>query len=124
SRWVEVGLTGVKNLKVAPGALVEVKAGMLYQKRIYNGVPLFFGLAGYPTVDTIRIRWPNGLFQNQINEAAGKLYIYPEAQRLSGSCPMIFTWNGRGFEFITDVLGVAPLGASAGNGQYFPVDDD
>jgi hypothetical protein len=37
---------------------------------------------------------------------------------------MIFTWNGRGFQFITDVLGVAPLGASSGDGTYFPVDHD
>src|ERR1035437_8506822 len=37
---------------------------------------------------------------------------------------MIFTWNGEGFQFITDVLGVAPLGASSGDGQYFPVDHD
>jgi len=35
---------------------------------------------------------------------------------------MIFTWNGKRFQFITDVLGVAPLGASSGDGQYFPVD--
>ena len=37
---------------------------------------------------------------------------------------MIFTWNGEKFEFITDVLGVAPLGASSGDGNYFPVDHD
>ena len=37
---------------------------------------------------------------------------------------MIFTWNGERFQFITDVLGVAPLGASAGDGEYFPVDHD
>ena len=37
---------------------------------------------------------------------------------------MIFTWNGERFEFVTDVLGVAPLGASAGDGAYFPVDHD
>jgi hypothetical protein len=37
---------------------------------------------------------------------------------------MIYTWNGRRFEFITDVLGVAPLGASAGDGVAFPVDHD
>jgi hypothetical protein len=37
---------------------------------------------------------------------------------------MIFTWNGSSFEFITDVLGVAPLGASSGDGTYFPVDHD
>jgi hypothetical protein len=34
---------------------------------------------------------------------------------------MIWSWNGREFEFITDVLGVAPLGASDGDGSYFPV---
>jgi hypothetical protein len=37
---------------------------------------------------------------------------------------MVFTWNGRGFEFIVDVLGVAPLGAAAGEGEVFPVDHD
>ena len=37
---------------------------------------------------------------------------------------MIFTWDGKQFEFITDVLGVAPLGASSGDGKYFPVDHD
>ena len=37
---------------------------------------------------------------------------------------MIWTWNGREFEFVTDVLGVAPLGASDGEGSYFPVDHD
>ena len=49
---------------------------------------------------------------------------FQEAQRLSGSCPIIWTWNGREFEYITDVLGVAPLGASAGDGTYFPTDHD
>jgi hypothetical protein len=37
---------------------------------------------------------------------------------------MIFTWNGERFQFIGDVLGTAPLGASAGDGTTFPVDHD
>lgn len=37
---------------------------------------------------------------------------------------MVFSWNGKEFQFITDVLGVAPLGASSGDGQFFPVDHD
>ena len=37
---------------------------------------------------------------------------------------MVFAWNGREFQFISDVLGVAPLGASSGDGSYFPVDTD
>lgn len=127
SRWLTIGLEGVKNLKLAPGAEVEVKAGSSYQKKLYRGVPLHFGLGDRAEVDTVRITWPNGLIQNETKKAAGVLAGFlsiGEAPRLSGSCPMIFTWNGREFEFITDVLGVAPLGASAGDGTYFPVDHD
>jgi len=123
-QWMRIALTGVKNLKLAPGAEVEVKAGSLYQKRVYHGVPLVFGLRGSNQADTVRITWPNGLIQNETRQPAGKTLAYKEAQRLSGSCPMIFTWNGREFEYITDVLAVAPLGASAGGGEFFPVDHD
>ena len=122
--WIRVQLTGVKSLKLAQDAEVEIKAGELYQKRTYEGVPLRFDIGSYPTVDVVRITWPNGLIQNETAQAADKSYKYEEAQRLSGSCPMIWTWNGRDFQFVTDVLGVAPLGASDGEGSYFPVDHD
>ncbi len=117
-------LAGVKNLKLAYGAKIEVKAGGQYQKQTYRGVPLIFGLpAQYHEADTVRITWPNGLIQNEVHQPLGA-HAYKEAQRLSGSCPMIFTWTGEKFQFLTDVLGVAPLGASAGDGNYFPVDHD
>lgn len=123
NRSLSVLLTGVKNRKVPTGAAVEVKAGRDYQKQIYRGVPLVFGLGPRQSVDTVRVTWPNGLIQNEAEQAPGRLEI-EEAPRLSGSCPMIFTWNGERFEFVTDVLGVAPLGASAGDGEFFPVDHD
>jgi hypothetical protein len=122
--WIQVALAGVKNLKLAYGAEVEVKAGASYQKKMYAGVPLLFDLGGRANADTVRITWPNGLIQNETKQAAGRAYVYKEAQRLSGSCPMIWTWDGEEFRFITDVLGIAPLGASSGDGQYFPVDHD
>jgi Flp pilus assembly protein TadD len=123
-RWLRVSLQGVKNLKLAPFARVEVKAGASYQKRLYQGVPIVFGGGGHDLADTVRITWPNGLIQNEPRQALGAARVYKEAQRLSGSCPMIFTWDGARFRFITDVLGVAPLGASSGDGRYFPVDHD
>ncbi len=122
--WISVQLEGVKNMKLAQGAVVEIKAGLLYEKKQYQGVPLLFDLRGYKEADTVRITWPNGLIQNEVRQAANRPYVYKEAQRLSGSCPMIWTWNGTGFQFITDVLGIAPLGASSGDGSYFPVDHD
>lgn len=122
--WLRVGLTGIKNLKLAPGSEVEVKAGGLYQKKVYRGLPLLFGLRTIPRADTVRITWPNGLIQNEMKQLVAKRYDYKEAQRLSGSCPLIWTWNGTEFEYITDVLGVAPLGASSGDGRHFPTDHD
>ncbi|MBM3782858.1 MAG: tetratricopeptide repeat protein [Acidobacteria bacterium] len=122
--WITVQLEGVKNAKLAFAAEVEVKAGRLYQKRFYTGSPLTFSLGAAKSADTVRITWPNGLIQNETRQPANKAYLYKEAQRLSGSCPHIWTWNGREFVYITDVLGVAPLGASSGDGEYFPVDHD
>ncbi len=122
--WLRVSLTGVKNLKLGAGTEVEVKAATAYEKKIYQGVPLVFGLGQDSQVDTVRISWPNGLIQNEMKQPAGKAVAYKEAPRLSGSCPMVFAWDGRKFEFIADVLGVAPLGASSGDGNYFPVDND
>jgi tetratricopeptide (TPR) repeat protein len=122
--WIRVQLAGVKSLKLGQDAEIEIKAGALYRKQFYTGVPLTFDIGDYTQVDVVRITWMNGLIQNETKQAANKAYKYEEAQRLSGSCPMIWTWNGHQFEFITDVLGVAPLGASDGEGTYFPVDHD
>ena len=122
THWIRVQLKGVRSLKLAQDALVEMKAGTLYRSQFYAGVPVEFDAGEHPSVDVIRITWPNGLIQNEVRQAADQTHVYQEEQRLSGSCPMIWTWNGREFQFITDVLGVAPLGARDGEGGYFPVD--
>ncbi len=122
-RWMTVRIQGVKNVKDGAGATVEVKSGAYYAKKVYQGVALPFAADARANIDTVRITWPNGLIQNEPHQKITALKI-EEAQRLSGSCPMIFTWNGDKFQFITDVLGVAPLGASSGDGNYFPVDHD
>ena len=124
NHWIGVDLEGIKNAKLSAGSEVEIKAGAHYQKRPYDGTPLLFGLGAAPQADTVRITWPNGMIQNVPDQRAGQVVRVKEAPRLSGSCPMVFVWNGRGFEFLSDVLGVAPLGANSGNGRYFPVDHD
>ncbi|MGA3205367.1 MAG: FG-GAP-like repeat-containing protein, partial [Bryobacteraceae bacterium] len=92
--FIRIRLKGIKNLKLAEDAIVEVKAGAGYWKETYHGVPLLFPLSTTQPVDVVRITWPNGLIQNETNQATNKTYNYEEAQRLSGSCPMIWTRNG------------------------------
>lgn len=120
NNWLGTSLTGVKNLRSAYEAKIEVKSGVHYQKQVYQGVPLHFGLGREHSLDTIRITWPNGMIQNELNRQPGTLVAMKEAPRLSGSCPMIFARGANGVSFITDVLGVAPLGASSSDGEFFP----
>jgi len=124
NRHLTIRLTGVKNLKLAHGAEVEIRSGAYYQKQRYDGFPLIFGMRNQTRIDAVRITWPNGLIQNETAQIAGRAIEYKEAPRLSGSCPMIYTWDGQQFRFLTDVLGVAPLGASSGDDQFFPTDHD
>jgi tetratricopeptide (TPR) repeat protein len=119
--WIRVQLKGVRSLKLARDALIEIKAGELYRRRFYEGVPLTFDLGDQTAAEVVRITWPNGLIQNEVRQTANRTHVVEEAQRLSGSCPMIWTWNGHEFQFVADVLGVAPLGARDGDGSYFPV---
>ena len=124
NRGLTVRLEGVKSPAIASEARVEVKAGLSYAKQVYAGAPLHFGLGRAEKPDTIRVTWPNGLIQNEIPDGPLDEVLIKEAPRLSGSCPMVFTWNGSEFEYISEVLGVAPLGASLARGVYFPVDHD
>ena len=124
NHWLQASLTGVRNLSTAPGAKVEVRAGSLYQKKTYRGIPLSFGLGSYEAIDVIRITWPNGLIQNETQQPTGLAFNYEEKERLSGSCPTLFTWNGQEFEFITDMLGAAALGLRVGEDEYFAADHD
>jgi tetratricopeptide (TPR) repeat protein len=124
NRWIGLHLTGVKSRITAADARIEVKAGLLYSKAVYPGYPVVIGLGSHAVVDTVRVTWPNGLIQNEAQQDSSRRLAIEEKPRLSGSCPMIFTWNGKEFQYISEVLGVAPLGASLGDGQFFPVDHD
>lgn len=124
NRGLTVRLEGVKSPAIGTEARVEVKAGLTYSKQVYTGVPLHFGLGSAESFDTIRVTWANGLIQNEMPDEPVDEISIKEAPRLSGSCPMVFTWNGTEFEYISEVLGVAPLGASLARGVHFPVDHD
>jgi len=83
NNWLLAGLNGVKNMKVAPGAKVEIKTGSSYQKRTYLGVPMLFGVNSYKIVDAVRITWPSGLIQNEVEQPVNKAIDYLEAQRFA-----------------------------------------
>jgi hypothetical protein len=82
------------------GGEVEVRAGLLAQKQIITAPALHFGLGEQPQSDLARIIWPNGLIQAEFELKADQSIL--AAQRLKGSCPSLFAWDGSRMTFVKD----------------------
>ncbi len=90
------------------GGDVEVRAGLLFQKQILTGLPAHFGLGNRTAIDVARIVWPNGVPQAEFDVRVDDAIV--AEQRLKGSCPWVFAWDGERFVFVTDFLWRSPLG--------------
>ncbi|GAB4171731.1 MAG: hypothetical protein Kow0020_06560 [Wenzhouxiangellaceae bacterium] len=73
-------------------------------------MPLSVGLGGAERADFVRLEWSDGVLQTEMGLAAGEVHRIVEQQRQLSSCPVLFGWNGTGYEFISDVLGVGGIG--------------
>jgi tetratricopeptide (TPR) repeat protein len=90
------------------GGEVELRSGLHLQKRLIEGPLVHFGLGEAPAADVVRILWPNGVLQSEFETKADA--VVPASQRLKGSCPWLFAWNGREMGFVTDLIWRSPLG--------------
>ena len=123
--WLSVRLQGVKNNLRGLGALIEVKSGGLYQRRRVRRATVHVGLGSFEEVEVVRITWPNGILQNETDVAArASLGPVTEVERLEGSCPLLYAWDGSKWRFINEVLGVGPLGMQMAPGVIHPADFD
>ena len=90
------------------GGEIEVRAGLLVQRQVLTGAPVHVGLGVQPQADVTRIYWPNGVMQADFSFAAGQVIV--AEQRLKGSCPWLFAYDGHAMHFVTDFLWRSPLG--------------
>jgi hypothetical protein len=116
AHWVEVKMNGYKSNSGGIGSVVEFKAGNYYNKVIVTSSPVRVFTGDLQKLDVIRVTWPNAVVQNWIDVATDKQIEVRESERLASSCPFLYVWNGRRFVYVTDVLGVGPLGELAPDG--------
>ena len=111
------------------GVTLTVRTGLREQRLFHSGqsggvnqslLPVVFGLGGIPQADYADILWPDGVAQVELSLAAGQIHKVAELQRKISSCPVLFAWNGRRFEFITDFAGVGGLGYFVSPGVSAP----
>jgi Tfp pilus assembly protein PilF len=90
------------------GGEIEVRSGLHLQKQVITSPIVHVGLGEAAQAEVVRITWPNGVLQAEFNLPAGQ--AVKATQRLKGSCPWLFAWNGREMAFVTDLIWRSPLG--------------
>lgn len=126
NHWLRLALKGLADNKSAIGTKVEVFAGGNRQKfEIYgsngylgqNSPYLTVGLGQSTQADIIRMLWPTGVLQDEINVAGDKQQNIQEIDRRGSSCPTLFVWDGKQYRFVADMLGAGVVGHWVGPGQ-------
>jgi tetratricopeptide (TPR) repeat protein len=136
--WVQLDLRGTRQQDgksrsngSAIGARVEVKTGAMYQQFVV-GIPsgpvampplrIHAGLGDLQKIDWLRIFWPDGVLQAELELAGNQVTTVEEIPRKVSSCPHLFAYNGSHFEFVCDFGGVGGLGYLSAPGMYAPPD--
>ena len=131
--WMRIDLKALNDNKSAIGTKVEIYAGPLYQKWEAQGASgylgqnapaILAGLGAEKNVEVVRLLWPTGVPQDEINLAAKKEHSIGELDRRGSSCPVLFAWNGREYEFIADMLGPGVVGHWVAPGERDVPDPD
>ena len=126
NHWLRLALKGLADNKSAIGTKVEVFAGGNRQKfEIYgsngylgqNSPYLTVGLGQSTQADIVRMLWPTGVLQDEINVGGDKQQNIQEIDRRGSSCPTLFVWDGKQYKFVADMLGAGVVGHWVGPGQ-------
>ena len=135
NRSIAVTLRGLVSNRSGVGAIVDVRAGSLWQRLEQHAVTPavapsqpFIGLGGRESVDVARVLWPAGIVQAETptaQDGASPLQIrVTELDRKPSSCPYLYTWNGERFAFVSDFLGGGELGYRTGAAGWNIPDSD
>jgi tetratricopeptide (TPR) repeat protein len=126
NHWLRLSLKGLADNKSAIGTKVEVFSGGNRQKfEIYgsngylgqNSTDIVVGLGDSKEADIVRMLWPTGVLQDEIQIVGDKQQNIQEIDRRGSSCPTLFVWNGERYEFVADMLGAGVVGHWVGPGQ-------
>jgi hypothetical protein len=81
---------------------MEIRSGLLVQKQPITGPQIHFGLGEQPGADVVRVIWPNGSTSAEFELKANQEVV--TEQRLKGSCPFLFAFNGSKMNFVKDAV--------------------
>ena len=119
NHWLRLAFRGLNDNRSAIGTKVEVFAGANRQKWEIAGSSGYLGqsstvitagLGASTEADIVRMLWPTGVLQDEIEVPGDKQQDFTEIDRRGSSCPTLFVWDGTKYRLIADVLGAGVLG--------------
>ncbi len=119
NNWLRLALKGLNDNKSAIGTKVEIFSDGIRQKyEIYgsngylgqNSPYLTVGLGEAKQADVVRMLWPTGVLQDEVEVAANQQKDFLEIDRRGSSCPTLFVWDGKHYELVSDILGAGVVG--------------
>ncbi|PYX04228.1 MAG: hypothetical protein DMG86_00850 [Acidobacteria bacterium] len=126
NHWLRLVLKGLNDNRSAIGTKVEVFAGTNRQKFEIAGSSGYLGqnstfinvgLGQAKEADVVRMLWPTGVVQDEIEVAGMREQAYNEIDRRGSSCATLFVWDGQRYELVSDMLGAGVVGHWVGPGQ-------
>jgi tetratricopeptide (TPR) repeat protein len=126
NNWLRLSFKGLADNKSAIGTKVEVFAGANRQKFEIagssgylgqNSTDFVVGLGQAKEADVVRMLWPSGVLQDEIQVAGLKEHSFLEMDRRGSSCPTLFAWDGSHYQLIGDMLGAGVVGHWVGPNQ-------
>jgi Flp pilus assembly protein TadD len=117
--WLRLNFKGEHDNKSGIGTKVEMFAGALEQKWEVPGASGYLGqgpteivagLGSEREAEVVRLLWPTGVVQDEMEIPAHKNELVTEIDRRGSSCPIVFVWNGERYEFLADMIGPGILG--------------
>jgi hypothetical protein len=105
------------------GARLDVSFGLDSRTFAIERSEMIVGLGGR-TPALIKVTWPNGISEFLFEPESNAAHVIEQELRIEGSCPFLYASDGNEKRFVTDILGLAPLGMLAGPGRYVPPDPE
>ncbi len=124
-RWLRLRLRapGRKVPRDGRGVRIQVVAGDRIQWLEPQRPNLTLGL-GQARPALIKATWPNGISEYLFEPEPETEHILELSLRVEGSCPFLYASDGQELRFITDILGLAPVGMLATADTYVPADPE
>jgi tetratricopeptide (TPR) repeat protein len=83
-------------------------------------VPAEIGIGRAMQADAVRIRWPDCVVQSELAAISCEIVTIGEINRKPTSCPVLMTWDGSKWVYVTDFLGGGALGECGADGTTRP----